>query len=212
LVYRARQYPAVQRALGSIATRSPAYALAWLKGVGGEIPPEDWSRLTAQPDLMQGFSESARRQFLVLWYEKGDHAALFRFVDDHPGWRAAAWPIHLRQLIDSRQFEAAVRESAAHYQVSLNLPPANTGAPGSDAAPEPADETLADFDRYWREGNTIAARRVLEEAAQATGKPPPAPECWRLRAAWAVQDLAWQKAWESLKRYLQQTHPTEAFL
>ena len=211
LLGRAKRYPAVRQTLGRIATRSPAYALAWLEGVNDAIAPADWDRLTSSPEFLRSFSEGERQRLLVIWNAKGDPDALARFVDDHPDWRAAAWPVHLQQLVDKRQFEAAVHEAAARYQVSLDLPTDTVnddGAP-APAAPPPEHDVLAAFAQYWREGNTIAARRVLAEAAQAPENSPLPAEYWRVRAALAAQDHAWDAAWEFLRRCLQQAHPSD---
>ena len=177
LFVRANAYPAVRRPLGRIAMQSPAYALAWLAGTGAGINADDWNRLTGSPEFLRGFSETERQRFLLLWDANAGPEPVARFIGVHPDWQAAAWPVHLRELTAANQFETAVREAAAHYQVSLDLHLADPPAAG-DAILNPADENPLDaFARYRREGNEVTARRVLEEGGRAGDRTKAAAAC-----------------------------------
>ncbi len=210
LFHRAEPFPAARHPLDRLATRSPAYALAWLQGTDRGVTAEDWGRLTASPEFLRDFSETERQQFLLLWYTNAGMDAVTRFVGEHPDWQAAAWRVRLREWTDKRQFETAVHEAAAHDQVPLELrlrpaPPAGT------ADPDPASENPLDaFARYWRGDNHITARRILQEAVQTAGAPPMSPEYWQTRLAVAVQDQDWKAAWEAMQNYLRLTHPAES--
>ena len=177
--------PAVQEGLGPIAAQGPGYALAWLNAVSPEVAARGLPRLVEPPGWAQNFPGRDRPRFLWLWDQKGDRGALAQFLSTHPDWQAAAWPVHLRGLIEAGQFEAAVYEVAAHYQIDLQLP-----------------VTAAAADDH------LAFRQELEAAAKAAGASPP-PEYWRLKAALAAHDFAWEAAWAALRSYLQQTRPAE---
>ena len=210
LLDRAQQFPAVQRILESVASQGPAYALAWVEAVNPDIVREQLGQLTADANFPRRFSETQRRQFLRSWYAKGDRDALSRFVDNHPDWQAAAWPIHLQQIADAQHFEQAVDEAAEHYHVSLALPEPGSDGVVSGNAPESGD-TITMFEEYWRTGNTVAARRVLNDGPNTSQQTPIAADYWRLKAALAARDLAWAEAWQYLKRYVQQTNPADIF-
>ena len=205
----AQGYPAAQEALFEPASQTPAHALAWLEGATAKVALEHFERLSDRPGFLGSLTDAQRQHFLLLWYSKGDRAGLARFVDDHPDWQTAAWPIHVRQLTDARRFEAAVREAAQHYQVSLA--PAFSLETGTAAGPASDGGDLQAYEHYQREGNTIAAKRVIEEAVdRMPDNSPEAAAYWRLRAALAARDQAWEPAWQALKHYLRLTHPEDA--
>ncbi len=208
LLRRAKTLPAVQRALAGVATQSPAFALAWLDGVNPEIASEQLGLLASRAGLLSAFSQPERQRFLLGWYTKGNREAMLVFLSEHPEWTDAAWQTHVRQLVDSRRFEEAVHETANHYHVSLTLPGPGSTVSAVDLLP-PSDPTVEEFERYWRSGNTIAARRALSEAGGGTDAASVSPKYWWLRTAVAIQDSDWAQAWQCLERYLAQKPPVD---
>ena len=137
------------------------------------------------------------------WYRKGDREQLFQWVAGQPDWQRAAWPLTLRRMVDAGQFAEAVQAAAARFGFSLALPEPGSGGPDTPAS---ADESRAvSFDRFWRKGNVLSARRILDEARAEPS--PKEPEIWRLSAAVCARDGDWKSAWQHLERYLRETHP-----
>ena len=109
----------------------------------------------------------------------------------------AAWPVHIRSLVNSNKFEDAVHAVTDHYRMSLALPASVAGEPAEQAVPKDA---VAAFDYYWRSGNGVTARRILDEAARQ--KPPVSAEIWRLKAAVSAQEGDWRNAWQNIEKYI----------
>jgi hypothetical protein len=174
------------------------FALVWLETAGRDAAAWGVPRLAGDPKFLAKLDEAEKRRFLRLWYERGERAALFEFIAAHPEWTAAAWPVRMRQLIDAGSFEEAVKSVAQHHKISLELPPAGSG--GAGGAVDEANPAAA-FDAYWRRGNVVAARRVLDEARRGKGSSD--REIWRLSAALAARDAQWQAAWQHLERCLE---------
>ena len=202
LLLRAAKRPDVQRGLLAAAGQHPALALIWLEGARPELVLDELERCSEDDGFLQKLNADERRRFLLAWYTAGDHESLTRFIDGHPDWQKAAWPVRLRQWVDARDFERAVHEAAGHYQISLALPaPGQERGSGGLAEQEKVDPVAA-FNAYWMNGNTVAARRVLDEAI-GDGADHVPPEVWRLKAAVAAQKLDWAAAWQSLKQAIQ---------
>ncbi|HZJ16752.1 MAG TPA: O-antigen ligase family protein [Chthoniobacteraceae bacterium] len=200
LIGRAAEHPDLQRDLYIASAKNPAFALAGLERVRPPFAAAELSRLSANTVFIQSLTEPERRQFLQTWYARGDREPLFRFVEEHPDWESASWQIQLRRLLDAGKFEEAIRGAALYYKIDLNLP-----APGASDAEvrsvDPANPIEA-FDAAWKKGNTIAAKRILEEARVGQGS----PEVWRLSAGLAASEGQWKSAWQFLDRYIGESH------
>jgi hypothetical protein len=108
----------------------------------------------------------------------------------------------IRRVVDSGKFEEAVQKASAQFGVNLELPDPESAE--RDSAPALPENQASAFLAYWRKGNIVTARRVLEEAR--AGHPPASPEVWRLSAALSVREGQWQTAWQYLERYLRESH------
>jgi hypothetical protein len=195
------KWPDVQRGLLAGIEDRPAFALTWLESARPELVGEQVDRLAGADVFMARLDADQRRRFLLVWYAAGDREELTQFIDGHPDWGKAAWPIRLRQWVEAHDFERAVHEAASHYKIALTLPlPRAEDGTGGVPAPQPADPVAA-FCAYWSDGNTVAARRILDEAA-AGGTQRVPPEIWRLKAAVAVRDANWAAAWGDLEHFI----------
>ncbi len=197
LLGRAANYPDLQRQLLTSFPSRPPFVMVGLERVAPAIAAEAIPRLASDTIFLKSLAEAERRRFLQAWYARGDREALLRFVADHPDWLGAAWPIQVRRLIDAEKFEEVTRAVADRYKISIILPPPDST--GSEIrASDPAGPVEL-FNAAWRKGNTVTARRVLEEARAAAVVP---PEVWRLSAAWSARESKWRDAWQNLDRYL----------
>ncbi len=204
--------PDVQMALWAATRHNPGEALAWLENANVRLVHDQLPSIEADDAFIQRLDAGKRRRFLQVWFTRGDRQALLRFLDDHPGWAEESWPVRVRLMADAQQFEKAVREVVRREGISLGLPdPASASPPGESAGGigtgESADPA-AKFAAYWREGNSVAARRVIDEAV-ATEQGARAAELWRLKAALAAQAGDWQATWQSLEQFVHLTHPDD---
>ena len=203
LLGRAASYPGLERDLFSVTARGPSFLLTWLDAVPPDIAREKLADIAARPALLSELSAPERRRFLWSYYTKGERADLTRFLDAHADWAEAARPLRVRLLVDARQFEQAVRAACADEGISMALPPEGTD-PGSGPS---GDDPVSAFNREWGAGNSVGARRALNEPLDGSQTGTVAAEYWRLKLALAARDQAWPEAWEDLKRYLQTARP-----
>jgi hypothetical protein len=201
LLARAAKWAAVQQGLLVGAGDRPALTLAWLESARPELVHLQVERLAKEEGFLQRLNADERRRFLLAWYASGDREELSQFIGQHADWREAAWPVRLRRWVDGQDFERAVHETAERYQVSLALPAPGREADSAGALETEGADPVAVFNAYWRSGNTVAAHRVLDEAANSGAQPVP-PEVWRLQAAVAAQKPDWATAWVNLQRYI----------
>ena len=206
LLDRAASAPDLQRRLLAAYAERPDFTLAWVELAAPEAVAAELPRLAADPNFRKAIPASARRLFLEAWYRKGDREQLFQWVAAQPEWQAAAWPLTLRRLVEAGQFAEAVQAASARFGFSLALPEPGSGEPDTPLSPEAG--RADSFDRFWRKGNILTARRILEEArAEASAAE---PDIWRLSAAVSARDGEWKAAWQHLERYLRETHPDPA--
>lgn len=190
-------YPEVQRGLLAAAEDRPAFVLVWIQRVAPEVVAAEFPRLAGNAAVANALAPRERRYLLEQWYARGDRAALFAFVNDRADWKAIAAPIECRRLAEEGKYEEAVRGAAGLYGVSIEMPPASPA--DGDVSTTGGEDVLASFRSAWSKGNTITARRVLEEGRKAR---PVNPEVWRLLAAWSVRDGQWSAAWKSLDEHI----------
>ncbi len=203
LLTRASSAPIVQQRLLAVCSGRPDFILTWLERCEPAVAAAEFPRLSADASFRDALTESARRRFLEMWYRKGDRGQLFPWVAGQPDWQRAAWPVTLRRLVDAGQFAEAVQAAATQFSFTLVLPEPGSGEPEGTASPD--ESRAVSFDRFWRKGNIVTARRILDEArAEAS---PPEPEIWRLSAAVCARDGQWQAAWQHVERYLREAHP-----
>jgi O-antigen ligase len=188
--------PAVQRGLLDAAEGRRALVLLWMRKVSNEVFAAEISRLASDPAIVKGLTPPERRTVIEQWYARGDRPALAAFLSERPEWKTVAAPLEWRQLAEVGKFEEAVRGACGLYRVSLDLPAAGT-EPAAAAPDEP--EGLVTFRTAWSKGNTVTARRVLEEMRAAR---PAVPEALRLLAAWAASEGQWGPAWRYLEEHI----------
>ncbi len=193
----AAESPAAQRHLLPAIMHLPGHALTLLERAAPEVAAAELPRMVADETFLGRLDGPARIRFLDVWYKNGDRDALLAFLANRADWEKAAWPIQMKRLVDTGKHEEATRASAQRYAVNLTLPPPGT----DDSGPRAGDSTSAveAFQRAWRAGNTVSARRLLDEAR---AQPPVPPEVWRLSAALAASDGLWPAAWSNLSQYI----------
>ncbi len=196
-------HPEIQLRLREAFGRDPAMLLTWLERVEAPLAREEIKNIAADPALLATFPPASRKIFLRIWYDIADHSDLQAFAKQI-GWQDAAWPIGIRQLLDARNFQEAVQNVVKHNHLDLSLPTAGTGK--ISGYPEEIESPLERFTFYWKSGNQVTARRVLEEArAQAEKSGKKSPEIWKTSASLAIHDEHWELAWSCLQRYVRES-------
>ncbi len=204
LLRQGEKYPQVQLGLYETSRKSLGLTLVWLKTVPAELAAGKFSEISLGEAFLTALTPSERKQFLRVWYEKGDRTALFQFAADHPDWADAMWPVTVRQMVDAKDFQGAVKTVQEHYQLDLSLPP--SGSAKKLTMPDDRDNLLENFNYFWKAGNEITARRIIEEArlkADKIGRP--APEIWKISVGLAIAEGKWEVAWNHLQRFLRET-------
>jgi hypothetical protein len=197
LVLQTVPFPELQSLLLAGVEHRPNFVLSGLERVEPAVAAAAIARQVKDPIFLKNLPTTARERYLRIWYDRADRASLFAFAAERPDWESAVWPLRLRQLAEAGKYEEAVRAAAGHRGLNLTLP-----APGAELLPGPPGNTGNAADAFlaaWRRGNTITARRILEEARQ---KPPVPAEVLRLLAALAVEEKRWPVAWMHLEAYL----------
>ncbi|MEO7931675.1 MAG: O-antigen ligase family protein [Chthoniobacterales bacterium] len=201
LLQQSASYPDLLRALREPSRGQAGLTLLWLRTVPNALAASEFKNIAGEDATLSPMSAAERLSFLQLWYQKGDRAALFQFIETHPDWKDAAWPVQIRQLVDDKKFQEAVQNVTEHHHLDLSLPTPGTGKTLS--YPEEIENPLEKFTFYWKSGNEVTARRILEEArVQAEKSAKKSPEVWRTCAALAIHDQRWDAAWSWLQRYL----------
>jgi hypothetical protein len=115
------------------------------------------------------------------------------FLAENPTWEDAAWPVRVREMIEKKDFQAAVLATQERYAIDLKLPePKN---------PEETSMSLAEtVSSLALRGNLVSARRMIQESIQA-----PEPEGLRLQCILAIKSNDWASAWKSMEAYLRET-------
>ena len=204
MLERSTKYPEVQRRLYAIATPDADMILAWLQRVPANLAAEQIPLLSRDDVFLKNIKIPQRNLYLKTWYEKGDRAALWAFAEEHSDWKEAIWPLQIRRLVDAKNFQEAVQATLEHYHLDLTLP--NPGDGKKLSIPEDGDSPHHNFDYFWKAGNAITARRIIEEArvkAEKSGLR--SPEIWKKSAALAIHEGRWDVAWSHLQRYLQES-------
>lgn len=189
--------PETQRTLLAAAEGRPDLILLWIQRAATEIVASELPQLAGDPAIAKGLAPRERRYLLEQWYVRGDRQALFAFVNEREDWKKPFAPLWWRHLADTGRHEEAVRGAIELYGVSLDLPPADGREPPPPADGEP--EALTTFRTAWSKGNSVTARRMLEELRTMR---PPVPEAARLLAAWAARDGKWSTAWALLDEHI----------
>jgi len=200
LLGRAAKWPDVQEGLLVAAAEHPSLALAWLETSRTDLAARQLARFVSDDVFLRRLNEDERRRLLLTWYAEGDRGKLAEFIRGHADWQAVAWPVRLRQWTDAGEFERAAREAADHYHISLALPTPGNEQDGDSSSEHEQADPVAAFNAYWHSGNTVAGRRLLDEATRNGVSQPVPAELWRLKAAESAQRADWVNAWASLRQ------------
>lgn len=201
LLAKADSIPALQARLLDASQIDHEFTFAWLDQAAQPLVVAEFPKIAGDTAFVPSLVETERHRFLQTWYRRGDREQLFTWLAGQPEWQKTARPIALRRLADVGKFSEAVQTAAEQFGFKLDL--AEPGG-GEREAPAVAPENPRDaFDHYWRIGNVVTARRILEDARADASRID--PEIWRLSAAVSVRDGRWEAAWGQVERYLSAT-------
>ena len=204
MLSKATEFSELQQALLDWKWPQPAYVLPWLAQADAEVRRANIAHFSQDHEFHMRLDEAGKKRLLTILYEKGESGAL-NDLTNLPAWQTASERIKIRQLQDQGRFEQLVRTLSGQYGIDLRLPEEDTGnASRSVMTEQESSDPVVAFATYWRRGNQLSARRVLDEAAhQDAGRVVP-QEVWRLKASLAAYDGSWPEAWQALATYLRQ--------
>ena len=184
-----RQHPGLAAALASYARTTPETWLAWIS-----IAPKGSIEETSKDaQFLAMLDHEGQRKFLTTWWNVGDRKAMAVFLAENPTWEDASWPVRVREMIEKKDFQAAVLAAQERYAIDLKLTePKN---------PEDTSMSLAEtISSLALRGNLVSARRMIQESIQARE-----PEGLRLQCILAIKSNDWASAWKSMEAYLRET-------
>jgi hypothetical protein len=189
----ARARPEIYQALGRESRISPDLQLVWII----RSPAGSLDQVAGDSAFLGSLDERGRRAFLKAWHTPATRQKVDRFLESHPDWEQAAWPVRVRQMEADGKFEELVETLRQRSGVDLSLPELSPEQIDSSQPPYELAEQVAWF---LARKNAVSARRVVAEAAAAGQL-----EGLRVQCALAVQSGDWQAAWQALDNYLRET-------
>ena len=189
----ARARPEIYQALGRESRISPDLQLVWII----RSPAGGLDQVAGDSAFLGSLDERGRRAFLKAWHTPATRQKVDRFLELHPDWEQAAWPVRVRQMEVDGKFEELVETLRQRSGVDLSLPELSPEQIDSSQPPYELAEQVAWF---LARKNAVSARRVVAEAAAAGQL-----EGLRVQCALAVQSGDWQAAWQALDKYLRET-------
>ena len=192
------QSPLLLARMPSLSALDPKLRLIWL--FHPACDPSLIAVAVQDSDFMERFSDKERGRLIQHWYERGNLAQVQSFLESHPQYSRAAVSTRAAILASSGNHEAASQLLSEIFGIpdmkNTAAAPSLIRTPENDVPAEP----LAAAKYYFVLGNTIAARRLLDEAL-GKGDQNHA-EALLLRARLAVRSGEWRNAYESLLGYL----------
>ncbi len=186
LLGQSRPFSGLTEALGTYASLSPEFRLVWIsRGPKGSV-----SGAVEDKVFLASLDAEGRRRFLNAWWMKDNRDVLEGFLRENPSWEPDAWSVRVRQMVERKDFKAAVDAVVERYGIDLSLPQVDA------SGPEPT-QLAARVAFYLAKGNPVSARRMVSESAMAKE-----PEGFRIQCALAAAGNDWQSAWKALEGYL----------
>ena len=197
---------AIHRGLAGIARSSPDYFLVFLRFSDRlEFDLQVAPLLEADPKLAS-FSGEQRREFLSIWFWKGDHSALFSILVVHPEWRQDGW-----------RWLALLYAERKDYESACKIARESTRAPTMPKVPSTG--SLTELERSFRarsddfqlgiqlhnvqraEGQTKEALDTLRSLQTARGHP---AYLAFIEAEFLGEQGDWEQAWKAWLRFSEQ--------
>jgi O-antigen ligase len=194
MLSEARGYPGLVELLGANARLSPELWLVWVsrapKGAIEKAALEETA-------FLEMLDHDGRRAFLNAWWARGDRGALEEFLQGHPDWEEAAWPVRVRAMVAAKDHRAALEAVRDRYGIDLSMPIAPEEVLAGERPPADLAEQVA---YHLARNNPVSARRMVNESAEAREA-----EGLRLRCLLMVRAGDWTEAWKAMEAYLRQT-------
>ena len=96
-----------RNALRELAATNVDYLLVFLRAASrGEVKTEIANFLITDPNL-ETLSADQRKEFLSIWWERGDKNSLIAQLATHEAWQAAGWPYLAEHFADEEDYERA---------------------------------------------------------------------------------------------------------
>lgn len=192
----ASEHRSMDGRMGEVAICHPETRLLWI--LAPACPVADLESASRDQAFMDGLTSSQRGQVFEALWTRGSRPALKELIEKRYPLAPESVPVRSRFLADSGKADEACRLLVSSYAVPLPHPPGtSTILPaGNDVPKDPLEAA-----RYYLGiGNSIAARRYLEEArGGATGAP---GEFYLVAANVAMEEGKWPEALQMLLAFL----------
>ena len=195
----ASEHPGMAGRMGEVALVYPSTRLVWISSASCPVAELE-SAARNQAFMASLTSEQRGRVFNLLW-ERGNRGSLRLLLENSPTATETV-PVRARFLAESGKAEEACRLIVSTYGITLPHPPGvsrDIRPAGNDIPKDPLEAA-----RYYLGiGNSITARRYLEEARGASSGAP--GEFYLLAANVAMDDGKWPEALQMLLAFLNAT-------
>lgn len=192
----ASEHPGMSGRVGEVASVYPSTRLAWISNAS--CPVAELESAARDQPFMAALTPSERSRVYEAMWARGDRAILLKLLENSPTAREAV-PIRARFLSDSGKAEEACRLLVSTYSIPLPHPPGvsrEIRPAGNDIPKDPLEAA-----RYYLGiGNSIAARRYLQEARGASSGAQ--GEFYLLAANVAMDEGKWTEALQMLLAFL----------
>lgn len=175
------------------------------------LPPQEFhpavaALLASHPELNDWSEESLARLFAA-WARRGETESLQSLLEKNPSWNKASWPV-LAQLRaktgKSREALQLVQEHLAAPSLPENPCPAPQAESRWYRSPRDYGAAFMLAETRRKNGDLTGARVVLEKI---TERPEAPPYFWWLRSRVEAEEGRDAAAWDSMRKYLEQTAP-----
>ena len=195
----ASEHPSMAGRMGVVASAFPSTRLAWISN--SSCPVTELESAARDQAFMAALTPSQRGRVYEAIWERGDRGVLRKILETSSSGPETL-PIRARFLAESGKAEEACRLIVNAYAIPLPHPPGvsqDIRPAGNDIPKDPLEAA-----RYYLGiGNSIAARRYLEEARGASSGAP--GEFYLLAANVAMDDGKWPEALQMLLAFLDAT-------
>jgi hypothetical protein len=195
----ALEHPSMAGRMGEVASAFPSTRLAWISNAS--CPVAELESAVCDQAFMAALTSSERSRVYEAMWARGDRTILLKLLENIPAATETV-PVRARFLGESGKAEEACRLIVSTYSIGLPHPPGvfqEIRPAGNDIPKDPLQAS-----RYYLGiGNSIAARRYLEEVRGASSGSP--GEFQFLAANIAMDEGKWQEALQMLLAFLDAT-------
>jgi hypothetical protein len=204
LLYRARERIRMKAALATLSRNSPDYFLAFLRQADRLECEEQISQLMEAEPRLKSFSDAQKKELFAVWFQRGDHASLFRQLVANPEWREVAWRWLAMIYAERKDHEGACRVAGESSPVPT-IPKTSDTTPMAELQrsfrfrPDDFQIGLQLFTAQRAAGESDDALATLQALLALPGAP---SYLTFIEAEFRGERKEWEQAWAAWLRFL----------